>query len=238
MSSISHVTVFFPGFTHIRIMFPLKFFIFNKNGDNRGLIISFFIKSWKILNFFIDFPMILEYNRVATVKSTVLQAFEVSNLLNIVLVEPEIPQNCGNIARTCAATGCRLHLVRPLGFDISEKAVRRAGLDYWNLVDIRDYDSLDDFFAKNEVKQMWCLSTKAPRCYTEADFQSDCYLFFGKETKGLPEDFLEKHRNSCVKIPMREEARSLNLSNAVAITVFEALRQLSFPGLREYGKMK
>ena len=159
-------------------------------------------------------------------------------MLNIVLVEPEIPQNCGNIARTCAATGCRLHLIRPLGFDISEKAVRRAGLDYWHMVEVRDYESLDDFFASNDVQQMWCLSTKAPRCYTEARFQDECYLFFGKETKGLPEDFLSKHFDQCVRIPMRGEARSLNLSNAVAITVFEALRQLDFPDLQSFGKMK
>ena len=159
-------------------------------------------------------------------------------MLNIVLVEPEIPQNCGNIARTCAATGCRLHLIRPLGFDISEKAVRRAGLDYWHLVEVFDYENLDDFFAKNEVTQMYCLSTKAPRSYAEAKFEDGCYLFFGKETKGLPEDFLEEHRDACVKIPMRQEARSLNLSNAVAITVYEALRQLDFPGLQDYGKMK
>lgn len=159
-------------------------------------------------------------------------------MLNIVLVEPEIPQNCGNIARTCAATGCRLHLIRPLGFDISEKAVRRAGLDYWNLVEVRDYEDLADFFAKNDVREMWCLSTKAPRGYTDAEFHDGCYLFFGKETKGLPEDFLEQHRDSCIKIPMRAQARSLNLSNAVAITVFEALRQLDFPGLLDHGKMK
>ena len=159
-------------------------------------------------------------------------------MLNIVLVEPEIPQNCGNIARTCAATGCRLHLVRPLGFDISEKAVRRAGLDYWHMVEVLDYDSLEDFFQKNEVRQMWCLSTKAPRCYTEARFEDGCYLFFGKETKGLPEAFLERHRDQCVRIPMRGDARSLNLSNAVAITVFEALRQLEFPDLQAFGKMK
>ena len=159
-------------------------------------------------------------------------------MLNIVLVEPEIPQNCGNIARTCAATGCRLHLIRPLGFDISEKAVKRAGLDYWNLVEVIDYENLDDFFHRNEVKQMWCLYTKAPRSYTEAAFEDGCYLFFGKETKGLPEDFLEAHRESTVRIPMRTEARSLNLSNAVAITVFEALRQLDFPGLQDFGKMK
>ena len=158
-------------------------------------------------------------------------------MLNIVLVEPEIPQNCGNIARTCAATGCRLHLIRPLGFDISEKAVKRAGLDYWNMVEVIDYENLDDFFHRNDVKQMWCLSTKAPRAYTEAAYSDGCYLFFGKETKGLPEDFLEAHREACVRIPMRSEARSLNLSNAVAITVFEALRQLDFPQLLETGKM-
>ena len=159
-------------------------------------------------------------------------------MLNVVLVEPEIPQNCGNIARTCAATGARLHLIRPLGFDISEKAVRRAGLDYWHLVEVIDYESLEDFFARNDVRQMWCLSTKAPRCYTEARFEDGCYLFFGKETKGLPEDFLEEHRECCVRIPMRAEARSLNLSNSVAITVFEALRQQNFSGLLDYGKMK
>ena len=159
-------------------------------------------------------------------------------MLNIVLLEPEIPQNCGNIARTCAATGCRLHLIHPLGFDVSEKAVKRAGLDYWHLVDVYEYANLDDFFAKNDVRQLWCLSTKAPRCYTEAVFEDGCYLMFGKETKGLPEDFLEAHYDSCVRIPMRAEARSLNLSNAVAITVFEALRQTGFEGLLDHGKMK
>ena len=159
-------------------------------------------------------------------------------MLNVVLVEPEIPQNCGNIARTCAATGCRLHLIRPLGFDISEKAVKRAGLDYWNLVEVLDYENLEEFFSKNRVERMWCLSTKAPRCYTEAEYREGDYLFFGKETKGLPEPFLEAHRESCVRIPMRQEARSLNLSNAVAITVYEALRQLSFPQLKDFGKMR
>lgn len=159
-------------------------------------------------------------------------------MLNIVLVEPEIPQNCGNIARTCAAIGARLHLIRPLGFDISEKAVRRAGLDYWNLVQVQDYQNLDDFFRRNDVRQMWCLSTKAPRCYTEARYEDGCYLFFGKETKGLPEDFLARHYDACVRIPMRAEARSLNLSNAVAITAYEALRQLSFPSLQDFGKMR
>ena len=159
-------------------------------------------------------------------------------MLNVVLCEPEIPQNCGNIARTCAATGSRLHLIKPLGFDISEKAVRRAGLDYWHMVDVQVYENMDDFFARNEVTQLWCLSTKAPRCYTEANFEDGCYLMFGKETKGLPEDFLAEHYDETVRIPMRESARSLNLSNAVAITVFEALRQQEFAGLLDHGKMK
>ena len=159
-------------------------------------------------------------------------------MLNIVLVEPEIPQNCGNIARTCAATGCRLHLIRPLGFDISEKAVRRAGLDYWHMVEVFDYDNLADFFARNDVQELWCLSTKAPRCHVEAEYHDGCYLFFGKETKGLPEEFLAEHYDHCVRIPMKSDARSLNLSNAVAITVYEALRQLEFPSLQDYGKMR
>ena len=158
-------------------------------------------------------------------------------MLNIVLVEPEIPQNCGNIARTCAATGCRLHLVRPLGFDISEKAVKRAGLDYWHLVDVRDYENLEDFFSKNEVRQMWCLSTKAPRSYTEARFEDGCYLFFGKETAGLPMEFREKFRERCIRLPMISDARSLNLSNTVAVCVYEALRQTGFPGLLGTGEM-
>lgn len=159
-------------------------------------------------------------------------------MLHIVLHQPEIPQNTGNIARTCAATGCCLHLIKPLGFDVSDAAVKRAGLDYWHLVEVRVYEDLDDFFAKNEVKQMRLFSTKAPRCHSEASYEDGCYLFFGKETKGLPEDFLQEHYESCVRIPMRSEARSLNLSNSVAVAVFEALRQLEYPHLQDFGKMK
>ena len=158
-------------------------------------------------------------------------------MLNIVLVEPEIPSNTGNIARTCAATGSVLHLIRPLGFDISDKAVKRAGLDYWHLVDVRDYENLDDFFRKNDVAEPWLLSTKAPRRYTEATFTDGCYLFFGKETKGLPEDFLAKYYERCLRIPMRAEARSQNLGNSVAIVTYEALRQLEAPGLLDHGAM-
>jgi len=159
-------------------------------------------------------------------------------MLNVVLVEPEIPQNTGNIARTCAATGSVLHLVKPLGFDISERAVRRAGLDYWHLVDVRVYENLDELFEKNDIRQMRLFSTKAPRAYTEADYADGCFLFFGRETRGLPETFLEAHFESCVRIPMRTEARSLNLSNSVAVGVFEALRQQDFPHLQDFGKMK
>ena len=159
-------------------------------------------------------------------------------MLNIVLVEPEIPQNTGNISRTCAATGSRLHLIKPLGFDISDRQLKRAGLDYWHLLDVRVYENLEDFFSKNLVRQMRLFSTKAPRCYTEAAYEDECYLIFGKETKGLPEAFLNAHPEDCVKLPMIEEARSLNLSNAVAVGVFEALRQLGFPHLKQWGKMK
>ena len=158
-------------------------------------------------------------------------------MLNIVLVEPEIPQNCGNIARTCAATGCRLHLIRPLGFDISEKAVRRAGLDYWHMVDIHVYENLDDFVARNPAPDLWLATTKAPRDYTQAEFSADCWLMFGKETAGLPLWLREKYYDRCVRIPMRSDARSLNLANSVAILTYEALRQQGFPGLSGEGEM-
>jgi tRNA (cytidine/uridine-2'-O-)-methyltransferase len=158
-------------------------------------------------------------------------------VLNIVLVEPEIPQNTGNIARTCAATRSRLHLVRPLGFDISERAVRRAGLDYWHMVDLRVYDSLDHFFAVNPRPDLWLATTKAPRDYTQATFREGCWLMFGKETAGLPEDLRTHWQDRCVRIPMRPDARSLNLANSVAVLTYEALRQLDFPGLSGAGEM-
>ena len=159
-------------------------------------------------------------------------------MLDIVLVEPEIPHNTGAIARTCACTGARLHLIKPLGFEITDRHLKRAGLDYWYLLDVRIYENLEDFFSQNEVHQMRLFTTKAPRTYTELDYQDECFLFFGKETRGLPEDFLYAHPEDCVKLPMIEEARSLNLSNAVAVGVFEALRQLEFPHLKKWGKMK
>ena len=160
-------------------------------------------------------------------------------MLNIVLVEPEIPQNCGNIARTCAATNSRLHLVRPLGFDISDKAVKRAGLDYWHLVDVQDYENLDELFRLHPeaAQKAWLTTTKAPRSYQEAAFESDSWLFFGKETAGLPLAFREKFHDRCIRLPMVSAARSLNLSNTVAVCVYEALRQTGFPGLQDTGEM-
>lgn len=159
-------------------------------------------------------------------------------MLNIVLVEPEIPQNTGNIARTCAATRTRLHLVRPLGFDISDRAVKRAGLDYWPMVDLAVYDDLEDFFRKNPDPDLWLATTKAPRSYDKAVFRDGCFLFFGKETAGLPQAFRERYRERCIRIPMRADARSLNLANSAAVITYEALRQLKFPQLSGEGEMK
>ena len=159
-------------------------------------------------------------------------------MLNIVLVEPEIPHNTGAVARTCAATGARLHLIRPLGFDISDKAVRRCGLDYWYLVDLNVYDNLDEYFAKNGDEDLWLSTTKAPRSYAEADMSgANVTLMFGKETAGLPAWLRERYRDRCIRIPMISEARSLNLSNSVAILAYEALRQQGFPGLMGTGSM-
>ena len=160
-------------------------------------------------------------------------------MLNIVLVEPEIPPNCGNIARTCAATGSRLHLVEPLGFDVSDRAVKRAGLDYWHLVEVEVLPSLAELFVSHPEaeRDLWLATTKAPRDYSQARFSPDCWLFFGKETAGLPLEFRERHQDRCIRIPMVDEARSLNLANSAAILIYEALRQNRFPGLLGVGEM-
>ena len=145
-------------------------------------------------------------------------------MLNIVLLEPEIPHNTGAIARTCAATGARLHLIKPLGFDISDKAVKRCGLDYWHLVDISVYENLDEY--------LWLATTKAPHAYFEADFSTETVsIMLGRETAGLPEDLRMRYCDRCIRIPMISEARSLNLSNTVAVCVYEALRQTGFSGM-------
>jgi tRNA (cytidine/uridine-2'-O-)-methyltransferase len=156
--------------------------------------------------------------------------------LNIVLVEPEIPQNTGNIARTCAATSARLHLIRPMGFEIDDKKLKRAGLDYWWLLDISYYDGLEDFFSKN-IGSYYYFSTKAKHVYSEISYPENCYLVFGKETLGLPEELLLKNPKTTVRLPMREQARSLNLSNSVAIGVYEVLRQWKFPELQGIGNL-
>ena len=158
--------------------------------------------------------------------------------LNIVLVEPEIPHNTGAVARTCAATGARLHLIKPLGFDISDKAVKRCGLDYWPLVDLTVYENLEEYFGKNGDENLYLATTKAPRAYAEADLSGkNVTLMFGKETAGLPQWLREKYREKCIRIPMIDEARSLNLSNSVAILAYETLRQQGFPGLLGVGEM-
>ncbi|MCD7829140.1 MAG: tRNA (cytidine(34)-2'-O)-methyltransferase [Clostridiales bacterium] len=158
---------------------------------------------------------------------------------HIVLLEPEIPQNTGNIARTCAVTGCSLHLIRPLGFEVSEKWVRRAGLDYWSRVSVTEYENLDDFFARcpEAAENLWLASSKAPQSYTEPRYSPDCWLLFGKETAGLPQWLLDKHFSRCVRIPMLPDVRCLNLSNAVAVMAYEVLRQNDFPGLTGVGAM-
>ncbi len=156
--------------------------------------------------------------------------------INIVLVEPEIPQNTGNIARTCAATGAALHLVRPLGFEIDDRKLRRAGLDYWDKLDITYYDSLDDFLTQHGGDPLFLFSTKAPRAYTEPQYPRGAYLVFGRETRGLPEDFILAHLDTAVRLPMRPILRSLNLSNTVAVAVYEVLRQSGFDGLKDAGK--
>ena len=156
--------------------------------------------------------------------------------LNIVMVEPEIPQNTGNVARTCAATGARLHLVGPMGLKIDDKKLKRAGLDYWQYLDISYYDSLDEFFQKNDG-QFFYFTTKGRHVHSDVSYPDNCYLLFGKETKGLPEELLIKHPESCVRIPMGDEIRSLNLSNSVAIATYEVLRQWNYPSLQNFGQL-
>ena len=157
--------------------------------------------------------------------------------INIVLHEPEIPQNTGNIARTCAATGAALHLIRPLGFAIDDRKLKRAGLDYWHHLDITYYDGLEDFYAKHPDAKVYYFTTKAKHIYTKVAYPDPVFIMFGKETKGLPEELLRDNPNTTVRIPMRDKLRSLNLSNSVAVAVYEVLRQRDYEGLREDGKL-
>lgn len=157
--------------------------------------------------------------------------------LNIVLVEPEIPQNTGNIARTCAATGARLHLVEPMGFKIEDKKLKRAGLDYWDKLDITFYKSMDDFFEKNQGGKFFYFTTKARRTHSDMEYPDGAFLVFGKETAGLPEELLKEKEECCVRLPMRGIIRSLNLSNTVAVGVYEVLRQWGYPELSREGEL-
>jgi len=157
--------------------------------------------------------------------------------LNIVLVEPQIPQNTGNISRTCAVTGARLHLVRPLGFEVTDKHLKRAGLDYWDKLDLTYYDDLDDFFNRNKNGNFFYFTTKGRKIHSEVEYPDNAYIIFGREDKGLPEELLYKNPANCVRIPMRNELRSLNLSNSVAIAAYEILRQWDYPDLSREGKL-
>lgn len=158
-------------------------------------------------------------------------------MINIVLVEPEIPQNTGNIVRTCAATGCRLFLVKPLGFELDDKHYRRAGLDYFPLSSITLVDSFDEILQANADKQFFFASTKSKHTYAEVQYPDGCFVVFGKESYGLREDLLKAHYDNCIRVPMKKEARSLNLSNTVAIIAYEALRQQGFDDLRTEGEL-
>ncbi|MBQ2676826.1 MAG: tRNA (uridine(34)/cytosine(34)/5-carboxymethylaminomethyluridine(34)-2'-O)-methyltransferase TrmL [Clostridia bacterium] len=157
-------------------------------------------------------------------------------MLNVVLVEPEIPQNAGNIARTCAATGARMHIIRPTGFEVDDKKLKRAGLDYWHYMDLTYYDNLEDFYSKNKGEYFY-FTTKAQHTHSDVAYPDNCYLFFGKETAGLPEELLYNNPDRCVRLPMMGDIRSLNLSNAVAVGVYEVLRQWDYPTLQNYGQL-
>ncbi len=158
-------------------------------------------------------------------------------VLNIVLHEPEIPQNAGNIGRTCAATGARLHLIEPLGFLLNEKSVKRAGMDYWDDLDVSTYVNYTEFLEKNPNAKIYYATTKGRRLYSEVSYEPDCYLMFGKESGGIPEEILIEHPDACIRIPMLDEARSLNLSNAAAIVAYEALRQNQFQHMQLEGEL-
>lgn len=158
-------------------------------------------------------------------------------MLNIVLHEPEIPANTGNIGRTCVATGTRLHLIEPLGFRLDEKSLKRAGMDYWKDLDVRTYINFDDFMEKNPGAKIYMATTKAPNVYTEVNYEPDCYIMFGKESAGIPEEILVKHKADSVRIPMIGDIRSLNLGNSVAIILYEALRQNHFEGMNLKGNL-
>lgn len=157
--------------------------------------------------------------------------------MNIVLLEPEIPANTGNIGRTCVATGTTLHLIKPLGFDISDKAVRRAGMDYWKDLDLHVYENYGEFLEKNGYPKVYMATTKGQKVYTDVEYEPDCFIMFGKESAGIPEEILMENKDTCIRIPMIGEIRSLNLGNSVAIVLYEALRQQGFGGMNKCGEL-
>ena len=157
--------------------------------------------------------------------------------MNIVLFEPEMPMNTGNIGRTCVATNTRLHLIEPLGFKLNEKAVKRAGLDYWDKLDVTVYSDFQDFLDRNPGAKIYMATTKAPKTYTDVEYEPDCYIMFGKESAGIPEEILVEYEKSCIRIPMGQDIRSLNLSNSVAIVLYEALRQQGFESMQRDGEL-
>lgn len=158
-------------------------------------------------------------------------------MINVVLLEPEIPANTGNIGRTCVATGARLHLIEPLGFSLSEKALKRAGMDYWSELDVTTYIDYEDFLTRNPDAKLYFATTKGRHIYSDARFEDNCYLVFGKESAGIPEEILKEHPDTCVRIPMTGETRSLNLSNSVAVVLYEALRQHGFANMKTQGEL-
>ena len=158
-------------------------------------------------------------------------------MLNIVLFEPEIPQNTGNIGRTCVATNTRLHLIEPLGFRLNDKTLKRAGMDYWSDLDVTRYDDFNDFMERNPGAKIYMATTKAPNVYTEVNYEPDCYIMFGKESAGIPEEILVHHKEDSIRIPMVGDIRSLNLSNSVAIVLYEALRQNGFENMTKEGQL-
>ena len=159
-------------------------------------------------------------------------------MINIVLHEPEMPANTGNIGRTCVAAGARLHLIEPLGFNINEKMLKRAGLDYWDKLDVIIYDNFEDFMKKNPEAKIYMATTKAPHTYTEVSYEPNCYIMFGKESAGIPEEILVEHQDTSIRIPMIGDIRSLNLSNSVAIVLYEALRQNDFAQMNLEGHLR
>lgn len=229
MCAFSHKVALLRLFTHRYVL------VFCQKCSKLYLIVVISFKNARISNFIVVIIEVMDYNiGISTARSQ-----NIPFMIHIVLLEPEIPENTGNIGRTCVATGSTLHLIHPLGFETTEKRVKRSGLDYWPDLTVIEYSDITDFFSRNPLAKdnLWLATTKAPQSYQEAAYEQECYLFFGKESAGLPEDFRLANYNRCVRLPMHPKYRSLNLSNAVAVFTYEVLRQQGFPGLKGTGEM-